>query len=353
MEPSVFGSYTNLGLIGSGSYGKVYKVQKHSNKHIYAMKKLKLSNIKSYDRRSMLNELKILSSHKCPFLIEYKCSFIEGLYLCIIMQYCGKGTLESIIKKDIPNDKIWKYFSQITYALNYLHKNQIIYRDLKSSNVLIDDQDNVRLIDFGISKIMNSYVKYTKTCIGTPYYMSPEVLSNINYSFKTDIWSLGILLYEMTQKQVPFLAKNIYELNHKIGLARFDFKRNTHEPFKVIIKKCLQSSSYRRISLHDLLQIPEIKSYIVKEIEHIQQSLKFNEINVPSRTKDWSNAVRKLPCRTTPDPVKIESTIKMANFMEHYTNSQLIALNSRLLEQIYQKNEHILALEIELKKLKS
>lgn len=350
---NIFGIYENLGIIGSGSYGKVYRVKKQSNNSTYAMKKMKLSGIKNYDRRNLMNELKILSSHKCPFLIEYKCAFVEGLYICIVMQYCEKGTLESEIKnaKILTNEKIWKYFSQVVFGLNYLHKNDIIYRDLKSSNIMIDDNDNIKLIDFGIAKIMNNYMKYTKTQIGTPYYMSPEALSNINYTYKTDIWSLGILLYEMTQKCLPFLARNIYELNYKIAKAKFDIKQTTNEKFTAIIKKCLQTSTHRRITLYELLQIPEIKQHFVSNIP--TTIVKFVDIKVPQRTKDWSSAVKNLPCRTTPDPVTLEQTIKKYNFMEHYTKQQLIELNSRLLEQIYHKNEHILSLERKINKLKN
>lgn len=348
---NVFGSYENLGMIGSGSYGKVYKVQKRSNKHTYAIKKLKLSGIKNYERKNILSELKILSSHKCPFLIEYKCAFVEGLYICIVMQYCGKGTLAGEIKKGLHTNIVWKYFSQIVFALNYLHKNQIIYRDLKSSNILIDNDDNIRIIDFGISKIMNNYIKYTKTCIGTPYYMSPEVLSNIHYNYKTDIWSLGILLYEMTQQTLPFQGRNIHELTYKISQGRIEFKRNIEEAFKTIIKKCLQTSTFRRISLHTLLELPQVKTHFVLPLEN--SSIKFAHINVPLKTRDWSRALRNLPCRTTPDPVNLENTVQKLNFMEHYTKSQLIALNSKLLEQIFEKNEFILKLQSEIKKLKS
>ena len=350
MESSIFGSYTNLGLIGSGSYGKVYKVEKHSNKHTYAMKKLKLCNIKNYDRRSMLNELKILSSHKCPFLIEYKCTFTEGLYLCIIMQYCDKGTLEKEIKKGIGNDKIWKYFGQITFALNYLHKNQIIYRDLKSSNVLIDNQDNIRLIDFGISKIMNNYVKYTKTSIGTPYYMSPELLSNVHYTFKTDIWSLGILLYEMSQQSVPFKAANINELCFKIKTCKLKFVKNTPKDFIDIITKCLQTSSYKRISLESLLNITQIKNLFILPLIH--HPIQFININVPLHTKDWSRILKNMPCRTTPDPVKLTKIVKNVNFLQNYSKNELIILNEKLISQILQKKEQIKALESEIKNLK-
>ena len=341
---SIFGKYENLGLIGSGSYGKVYSVRKISNQHIYAIKKLKLSNINNYDRRCILNELKILSSHKCPFLIEYKCAFVEGLYICIVMQYCKNGTLESLIKQNgLNTEKTWKYFSQIVFALNYLHKNQIVYRDLKSSNILIDDNDNIRLIDFGISKILGAYIKYTKTCIGTPYFMSPEVLSNIHYNYKTDIWSLGILLYEMTHGTYPFIAKNMHDLHSKIQHAKFTMNANVDQALQTIIKKCLVSSPYRRISLNALLDVSQIKSNFVTPIDN--KMIVFNEIKVPNSTKDWTNSLQKLPCNTTPDPVQTHKAIQRYGFMRNYSRDSLIRLNSALLDQICEKNATILELE--------
>ena len=180
--------------------------------------------------------------------------------------------------------------------------------------------------------------------------MSPEILSNIHYNYKADIWSLGVLLYEMTQKSMPFLAKNMYELNYKINQGRIEFKKPTIEAFKSIIRKCLQHSCYKRISIHSLMQVPEIKAHFVQPVD--QSLINFNQMNVPLHTRDWPNAIRNLPCRTTPDPVTLENKIKKANFMDHYTKSQLIHLNNKLLEQIYQKNEHILQLEKQLNKFK-
>lgn len=338
-----FGKYETLGLVAKGSFGDVYKVR--NNNSVYAMKKLKISGMKNYERRNVISELKILSGHKCPFLIEYKCVFCEHDSVCIVMQYCTRGTLENEIKKGLNDDTIWKYLAQITFGLDYLHKNQIIYRDLKSSNILLDNNDNIRLIDFGIAKIMNNYIKYTKTCIGTPYYMSPEAISNIHYNYKTDIWALGVLLYEMTQKTLPFLAKNVSELYYKISYTNFEFNLKTHEVFKTIIKKCLQRSTYKRISLHTLLEMPQIKQHLIDKIEHI--NIKFSEIQIPMRTRDWPRLVQKLPCKLSTEKVP-----KKLKFFDHYTKSQLIDLNTKLLEQIVQKNEHILYLEKQLKLLK-
>ena len=342
-----FGSYDNMGLIGSGSYGKVYHIKKRSSQREYAIKKIPLNGMKIYDKRNHVNEIRILCSHKCPFLIEYKHAFVEGPYLCIVMQLCKHGTLEKKIKSvSLDDTTIWKYLSQVVFALDYLHKNSIIYRDLKSSNVLLDNNDNIKLIDFGISKILDVYLKYTKTCIGTPYYMSPEVLSNVHYNYKVDIWSLGVLLYEMTQRRLPFTAKNIIELTYKLSTGRIQYVHKINEEFKTIINRCLQTSPYRRITLNTLLQIPQIKNNL---IHPISSPITFVKLPIPKSTIDWKNVLTHVPCRTTPEPSHIQSSVRLYKTMNKYSNSQLIALNSKLVQQIMEKNEIILKLEAQIK----
>ena len=119
-----------------------------------------------------------------------------------------------------------------------------------------------------------------------------------------------------------------------------------HQEFKTIIKKCLVASPYRRITLHALLDIPQIKANFISPIDN--KLIVFNEIKVPNSTKDWTNSLQKLPCNTTPDPVQTHQAVKKYNFMRNYSRDSLISLNSKLLDQICEKNEIILQLEKKL-----
>jgi len=204
----MFQHYQIVKQIGEGAYSKVYHVT--YQKQNYAMKKVNLTGITNNQKKYLLSELKIISEHNSNFIIKFYNAFVKDDNLCIIMEYCSKGTLEKHIKTHLSNEKIWKYFSQICGSIMYLHNNNIIHRDLKTANILIDTEDNIKLIDFGVSKILNNYMKFTKSFVGTPYCMSPELLKNVFYDHKTDIWALGIILYQMTHNgKNPFHCKNV------------------------------------------------------------------------------------------------------------------------------------------------
>ena len=196
--------YQIVKQIGEGACSKVYHIT--HQKRDYAMKKVNLTGITNNQKKYLLSELKIISEHNSSFIIKFYNAFVQDDCLCIIMEYCSKGTLGNHIKQNnLTNDKIWKYFAQLCGSIMYLHNNNIIHRDLKSANILVDSNDNIKLIDFGVSKILNNYMKFTKSFVGTPYCMSPELLKNAFYDHKTDIWALGIILYQMTHNgKIPF-----------------------------------------------------------------------------------------------------------------------------------------------------
>ena len=115
----------------------------------------------------------------------------------------------------LPESLIWSYFIQICYALEYLHKNNIIHRDIKTCNILVSHNNYIKVGDFGVSKILKKG-KLASTVIGTPVYMSPEIINSNLYDHKIDIWSLGCVLYEMIMLKPPFNSKSIYHLMKNI-----------------------------------------------------------------------------------------------------------------------------------------
>jgi NIMA (never in mitosis gene a)-related kinase len=151
----------------------------------------------------------------------------EQRKLYIVMEYCENGDMAQLIKKCkvdkdfVAEDVIWKIFMQILLALQECHssrpdKHVILHRDLKPSNVFFDMHNNVKLGDFGLCRILSAESQYAHTGVGTPYYMSPEQIQEANYDHKTDIWSLGCVLFEMVALRPPFQASNHLELARKI-----------------------------------------------------------------------------------------------------------------------------------------
>lgn len=132
------------------------------------------------------------------------------------MEHAGKGDLKSVIRKHIqneykplPEDQIWKWFAEIAAAVKYLHSRKIIHRDIKVENIFLSQELSVKLGDFGISKVLEHSMDLANSGVGTPYYLSPEICQGLKYNFKTDIWMMGCLLYELCTLNKPFKSESI------------------------------------------------------------------------------------------------------------------------------------------------
>ena len=223
-------NYINLQILGKGSFGTVYKVKKKDNDKIYAMKQMKTNKVNSInDINNTITELKILCYHNCPFLLRCEDIFYAFNKINIVVDYAVFGDLNRYIekhraiKRKISENTIWLIMIQCCYGVEYLHDHNIIHRDLKPANILLHKDNTVWLADFGVSKFLQEN-NHSRTVIGTPYYISPEMFNNLQYDNKVDIWSLGCILYEMLTLEVPFQADNMKGLKHKIIRGNYKIK---------------------------------------------------------------------------------------------------------------------------------
>lgn len=143
-------------------------------------------------------------------IVAYKDSYLDReQYLNIVMIYCEGGDMYNKIKaaqgKHFSETQVLDWFAQMALALYYLHEKKILHRDLKTQNIFLK-HGRVRLGDFGIAKILDSTRELANTCIGTPYYMSPELFKYKPYSYKSDIWALGCIMYEICNLRHAFDA---------------------------------------------------------------------------------------------------------------------------------------------------
>ena len=148
-----------------------------------------------------------------PFIVKYYDSFVShNTKINIIMEFCEHGDLHSFLKKlqgkHLNENKIWKFFIQITLGMHHLHSQNILHRDLKTLNIFLTKTNLIRIGDLGVAKILQSAENFVRSKVGTPYYLSPEVCEDRPYNNKSDIWSLGCVLYEMCCLKHPFEAKN-------------------------------------------------------------------------------------------------------------------------------------------------
>jgi serine/threonine protein kinase len=170
-----------------------------------------------------LREVAYLKDLKHPNIVSFKEAFEVGRELCIVMAYCESGDLSGRIKyalrrkRYIEEEQVLGWFVQMMMATEYLHRKHILHRDIKPQNVFLSNSNKVvKLGDFGITKTLESTCAMAMTTIGTPYYFSPEICRNKPYSFKSDVWALGVVCYEMMALRVPFDAQNLPQLRERI-----------------------------------------------------------------------------------------------------------------------------------------
>ena len=288
--------------LGKGSYGIVYKVQKQNTNEIYVLKKIPLKGLSEKEISEVRQEAKILSSINSDFVVKYFDSFEENNNINIVMEYCDKGDLNDFIlrKKEenklIEEEIIWNLFIKITIGLAHIHKMKILHRDLKTMNIFLKDEFQVKIGDLGVAKILlkNSFAK---TLIGTPYYLSPEICEEKPYNDKSDVWALGCILYELCTYKHPFDAKSQGALILKIMRnIPEDINQYYSNELRNLIFLLLEKDSQKRPSCIEILKydfvIDKVKklgymSYLEeldKEKENIKYKNNFiNNVEIPNK----------------------------------------------------------------------
>ena len=266
--PSIsMNDFQPLKLVGKGSFGKVILVKYFENNKIYAMKILKKEEI---IKRKQINHTKterlILEKLNHPFIAKLKFAFQDEQKLYLVTEFMQGGELYFHLKRNsyFKEKAVKFYTSQILLAIEYLHNNGYIYRDLKPENILIDKDGNVKLTDFGLSKMVLNDKSTTDTICGTPEYLAPEIFRQQSYTKCVDWFSFGILLYEMICGNFPFKLKN-----RKIEENTYDTKIEYPE----------KMSMEARDTIGKLLQIDPEKRLGYNSSEEIKKSAFFKDMD--------------------------------------------------------------------------
>ena len=229
--------------------------------------------MKEDSKKQIYNEASIMKNLLHPNVISFKDVFKDTKldYFYIVMEYANDGDLSKKIKtqknkiigdKYFSEEKIMQYFYQICRGLQYIHSKNIIHRDIKSQNIFLMKNGKIKIGDFGIAKALTNTKNNATTIIGTPYYFSPEIINGEPYNYKTDIWSLGVVLYEMCCLKLPFESNNIAQLSIKIMKGKYDPIPNRYSKNMAnLIKNMLNIDQKLRPNINEVLQSPLLKNY--------------------------------------------------------------------------------------------
>ncbi|KAL4460052.1 hypothetical protein ABPG73_001730 [Tetrahymena malaccensis] len=269
---SCLSDFEILKKLGQGAHGVVYKVRRKKDQNTYVLKQILAGGMQQKQRKECINEAILLNKLNSPYIVRYYDSFLENNQLCIVMEYCEQGDLENFIKnqmgRPLAEKKIWKFFFQIAEGLLELHTRNILHRDIKTMNLFLTGNEQIRIGDLGVAKQLQDNKSHAHSQVGTPYYMSPEIIQDIPYNEKSDVWSLGCVLYQLATFKRPFEAANQGSLVLKIQKAQYIPISSNYSPqLHRLIELCLTKEHQKRYSIKQLLTDSEIEMK-AKQIGH-------------------------------------------------------------------------------------
>ena len=274
--------YKKIKLIGRGAFGKVFLLKKLSDGAKCALKEIDISPMENQKEiNDLCKEVRILKKVKHPNIIEFYEVFKtdEPRTLYIITEFAEKGDLSNVLKKakekkePIPEPLLIDWFTQMLEALNYLHSNNIIHRDIKPQNIFLTASNRIKLGDFGVSAQLLSTFKYAITSAGTIEYCSPEIVNGELHNFKTDMWSLGVTFYQLLSGRLPFEAMNRYAVIPKIVEGKFEEIKGREGEFVNTIYSLINLNPKERPSAAEILQ----KNFIKKRAMDYLKENNFNQ----------------------------------------------------------------------------
>ncbi|NXG54315.1 NEK3 kinase, partial [Hemiprocne comata] len=286
--------YKVLKVLGEGSFGRALLVHHQISDQKYAMKEIRLP-LSSSDVENSRKEAILLAKMKHPNIVAYKESFEADGHLYIVMEYCDDGDLMQKIKHQrgrlFPEDTILHWFVQMCLGVKHIHDKHVLHRDIKSKNVFLTQNGKVKLGDFGSARLLAHPVSYACTYVGTPYYVPPEIWESMPYNNKSDIWSLGCILYELCTLKHPFQANSWKHLILKICKGSYN-PLPSHYSYELhyLIKQMFKRNPRNRPSASTILG----RSCLTKLIKNCLPSEMTNEFEqvLKETKKHEGNAAR-------------------------------------------------------------
>ena len=312
-------SFICLAQLGKGSFGEVYLVQKINTKEKFAMKVLRKERIMGQNLlKYAIAERNVLSLSNHPFIVKLYFAFQTSTKLFLILEYCPNGDLAKhlLFEKRFSEEKAKFYICEVLLALENLHQRDIIFRDLKPDNVVLDSQGHAKLTDFGLSKEGINDNVITNSFCGSIAYLAPEMLKKQGHGKAVDWYLLGVLLYEMLVGITPFFANGKEGIFHNIEFGELKIPEFIKEDTASLLRGLLQKDPWKRLGGS------------LKDAEEIKQHRYFKDIN-------WDDVYNK---RIRPPPVNVFTR----NIMHVYQRPRLFANDNYISQSEYQSDPNML-----------
>uniref|UniRef100_A0A8C2ZUA5 non-specific serine/threonine protein kinase n=1 Tax=Cyclopterus lumpus TaxID=8103 RepID=A0A8C2ZUA5_CYCLU len=250
--------YIPIRILGRGAFGEATLYRRTEDNSLVVWKEVELNSLSEKERRDVMNEISILSILEHNNIIAYFNHFMDKNTLLIELEYCNGGNLYDKINHQngtlFSEEVVIWYLYQIASAVSHIHKAGILHRDIKTLNIFLTKTDLIKLGDYGLAKKLDSEFSMAETCVGTPYYMSPELCQGSKYNFKSDIWAMGCVIFEVLALTRTFDATNPLNLCVKIVQGNWTMEVNSDVYSSALIKlvyECLDQVSDENVNTHD------------------------------------------------------------------------------------------------------
>ncbi|KAF3425472.1 hypothetical protein E2986_03483 [Frieseomelitta varia] len=262
-------------VLGQGSFGSVYLVRRKKDSKPFVVKEQILDDVNALPFKNILEEVKCLHTLRHTNIVAYYGAWIENNHSYILMEYATRGTLKDLLENNetpLKEEDALYLFSQVVLGVHHIHFKRILHRDLKPENIMLTGSrgDIVKIGDFGVSKNFAEYHSLlTNSSIvcraGSFRYMAPEMLRDQSYDFKCDVWSMGVILYEMVAKRHPFPATTLTDIVRMIcEESPRPLPEGTSTPIISLISKMLRKDSLHRPKIDQLVVCPYLVPFIIR-----------------------------------------------------------------------------------------